>query len=143
MLLSWKMVCISIYGFKFLNMRRTDIGRGQYKMVIYLLKLLPVLAAVSCFLNTAFSFWKIDISEISYISGLSLLPLFFFWFSSYVFRFCEYYRLPIYYVFINNTICWIDYFYGIPIDDFSMFFVHMLVALVCILIFLFLKIKKI
>ena len=90
-----------------------------------------------------FSFWGIDISEISYISGLSLLPLFFFWFSSYVFRLCEYYRLPIYYVFINNTICWIDYFYGIPIDDFSMFFVHMLVALVCILIFLFLRIKKI
>ena len=118
------------------NMPTEIYNRSLYKIMIYLLKVLPMLMAAFGFLNTA-------LPLISFISGLSLLPLIFFWFSSYVFKFCEYHRLPLYYILINDILNWIDYRYGFPMDNRSMFCVYAIVTFVSISIFVYLRIKKI
>ena len=125
------------------NMPTEIYNRSLYKIMIYLLKVLPMLMAAFGFLNTALSLCGIDAPLISFISGLSLLPLLFFWFSSYVFKFCEYHRLPLYYILIIDILNWIDYRYGFPMDNRSMLCVYAIVTFVCMSIFVYLRIKKI
>ena len=125
------------------NMSTEVYNRSLYKIMIYLFKVLPMVMAAFGFLNTALSLSGIDAPLISFISGLSLLPLIFFWFSSYVFKFCEYHRLPLYYILIIDILNWIDYRYGFPMDNRSMFCVYAIVTFVSISIFVYLRIKKI
>ena len=63
-----------------------------YKIKLYLLKIMPMLLALVNFINIVLSFNGIDIPLLSYIGGISFIPLIFLYISSYVFKFCEYFE---------------------------------------------------
>ena len=112
-----------------------------YKIELYLLKIMPMLLALVNFINIVLSFNSIDIPLLSYIGGISFIPLVFLYISSYVFKFCEYHRIFLHYVVICNLINIYDYYIGIPITNKSLLILHLIIAGICLIIILYLYVK--
>ena len=74
------------------------------------------------------------------IGGVSFLPLLFLYLASYAFHFCEYHRMFLHYIVVNNILTLYDFYIGIPISDKMLFTIH--VALVGQLLFLVLYLYK-
>lgn len=124
-------------------MEEKSIERRTYKLMLGMLKVIPMLLAFLAILNTMFGFLGIDCSIISMIGGISLLPLVFFYLVSFVFRFCIYHRMFLHYILLNNTIELIDYYVGIPVDTFELFVIHIiLIGLFLFLILYFYRKEK-
>lgn len=92
-------------------------NKSLYKIELYLLKVMPMLLAAIYLINTVLSYYDIILPVLSYIGGLSLIPLVFMYISSYVFRFCSYHRMFLHYIVINDLINLVDYYYTLPILD--------------------------
>jgi hypothetical protein len=112
-----------------------------YKIELYLLKIIPMLLAGIHLTNTVLSYYGIDIIIFSYIGSVSLIPLIFLYISSYVFKFCEYHRMFLHYIVVNNLINIYDYYIGIPIDAKELFITHLIIAGICLIVILYLYVK--
>lgn len=112
-----------------------------YKIELYLLKIIPIVLAGIHLINTVFSYYNIDIIILSYIGSVSLIPLIFLYISSYVFKFCEYHRMFLHYIVVNNLINIYDYYIGIPIDNKQLLITHLIIAGICLIIILYLYVK--
>lgn len=112
-----------------------------YKIELYLLKIMPMLIALIYLINTVTSYFSIDIPILASIAGMSLIPLVFMYISSYVFRFCEYHRMFLHYIAINDILNIYDFYIGINISDRELFILHMILAGVSLFIILFLYVK--
>jgi hypothetical protein len=99
-----------------------------------------LLALVHLF-NTLLSYFDIDVPLLSYIGGVSILPLLFFYLASYAFRFCEYHRIFLHYITINWILNIIDYYWGIPVPDKELFLIYMVIAGVALFLALYLYLK--
>ena len=88
-----------------------SLNKALYKIELYIIKAIPYVLALFYLLNTTLSYFYIEWPIISYIAGVSLLPLIFFYITSFVFKFCVYHRLPIYYIFVNWLLVVLDYHY--------------------------------
>ena len=118
------------------------LNKALYKIELYIIKTIPYLLALFYLLNTTLSYFYIDVPVISYIAGVSLLPLLFFYISSFVFKFCIYHRLPIYYIFINWLLVVLDYYY-----DFTKYYettvlISFITAGITILLIVYFKFKE-
>lgn len=112
-----------------------------YKVELYLLKIIPILLAGIHLANTVLSYYGIDIILLSYIGSVSLIPFIFLYISSYVFKFCEYHRMFLHYIVINNSVNIYDYYIGIPITDRALLITHLIIAEICLIIILYLYVK--
>jgi hypothetical protein len=116
-------------------------NKTLYKLELGLLKIIPMLLAGCYLLDTILSYFYIDLPIFSILGGMSILPLIFLYISSYVFHFCEYHRMFLHYVVVNDILSWIDYSYELPIDNFAYFTLHIAVAGIFLFIILYLKVK--
>lgn len=116
-------------------------NRDLYKIELYLLKVMPMLLATIYLVNTVLSYYDIIVLALSYIGGLSFIPLVFMYISSYVFRFCSYHRMFLHYIVINDLINLIDYHYTLPISDWELLILHMSIAGISLFIILYLYVK--
>lgn len=116
-------------------------NKDLYKIKLYLLKTMPMLLAAIYLVNTVLSYYDIIIPVLSYIGGLSFIPLVFMYISSYVFRFCSYHRMFLHYIVINDLINLTDYYYTLPISDWGLFILHMSIAGVSLFVILYLYVK--
>lgn len=98
--------------------------------------------ALAYLVNTVSSYFGVDISILSSIAGMSLIPLIFMYVSSYVFRFCEYHRMFLYYIAINDIINIYDWYIGINITDRELFVIHMSITGISLFIILCLYTKN-
>ena len=105
-----------------------------YKIEVYSLKVIPVVLAIGDLLNTLLYLFKVNAAIISYIGGVSFITLLFLYLSSYVFKFCEYHRMPLHFIVVNNIINIYDWYIGIPIGLVEMLLLE--VVLVGVTIFL-------
>lgn len=117
------------------------LDKTLYKLELLLLKYLSVTIGLCYLLNSVLSYFGIDIILFSFIAGLSILPTIFILVSSFVFKFCIYYRLPIYYVIVSDIINYYDLYIGIPISNRMLFITNMITAGICIFLMIFFKIK--
>ena len=108
--------------------------RSLYKLLLIVLKVIPMLLALSAMIGMLLDFFGKDSSIFSFIGGVSLLPLLFLYLASYVFRFCEYHRMFLHYVVANNILTYSDYYIGLPIDNAALFMIH--VFLIGVFLFL-------
>lgn len=92
------------------------------------LKSLPITIALCYLLNTILSYFNIDAVILSYIGGMSILPIIFILISSFVFKFCIYHRLPIYYIIISDIINYYDLYIGIPLSNRLLFIMNMIIT---------------
>lgn len=98
------------------------------KLFLGFLRILPMLMAVMYLANTVLSYFYIESREISYFSSLGILPWAFIIFASYRLRFCEYHRMFLWYILVNNLICWIDERHPLPISNWDYFILHIIIA---------------
>ena len=87
-----------------------SLNKALYKIELFIIKIIPYLLAIFYLLNTTLSYFYVDVPLLSYIAGISLFPWLFLYISSFVFRFCIYHRLPLYYILINWLITILDYY---------------------------------
>lgn len=112
------------------------LNKQLHIIELKLIKILPPLLAFIYFCNTLLSIFKIDIVVLSYIGGISLIPLIFMYVTSYAFKFCEYHRMFLHYIVVNNIISLYDYYYLIPLD--VLWFTALHVSIFCIFLFVIL-----
>ena len=117
-------------------------NKSLYKIELYLLKVMPMLIAVIYLINTVLSYYDIILPVLSYIGGLSLIPIVFMYLSSYVFKFCSYHRMFLHYIVINDLINLVDYYYTLPISDWQLLVLHMSIAGISLFIILYLYVKS-
>lgn len=117
-------------------------NKNLYKIELYLLKVMPMLIAAIYLINTVLSYYDIILPVLSYIGGLSLIPIVFMYLSSYVFKFCSYHRMFLHYIVINDLINLVDYYYTLPISDWQLLVLHMSIAGISLFIILYLYVKS-
>ena len=109
-----------------------------HNLEIRTIKAIPMFLALIAVANTMLSYFDIDVPLLSYIGGISVLPLLFLYLSSYAFQFCEYHRMFLHYLTINWLLNIIDYYYGIPVSDKELFILYIALAGIFLFIILYL-----
>lgn len=116
--------------------------RILYRYELGLLKILPILIALICFINTLLSLFHIDLPVLSYLGGVSFIPLIFMYLSSYVFKFCEYHRMFLHYVVLDNILSIVDLYVGIPVIARIIVLIHIILFGICLFVILYLYLKS-
>lgn len=121
-----------------------NLNKSLYYIEIKILKILPFILALFYYINVVFNLFGINLDIISYLSGMSFIPLLFMYISSYVFQFCEYHRLPLHYILMNNLLSIIGYEFDISISVWLYTILHNILfgIVLFIIIYLYLKSKN-
>ena len=105
-----------------------SVNKTLFRSILIFLRVIPMVLALVELINTTLGLLGISGYILTRIGGISLIPFIFVYLSSWVFGFCLYHRLFLYYILVNHIITNYDYFIGIPLDDFWMAGVYSLVA---------------
>lgn len=103
------------------------------------LKILPMMMAGLYLINTVLSSFNIDYSIFSYIAHL--LGWYLILKASYLFGFCTYHRMFLWYILVNDIICITDYEFGLPISNWNLFVLHIIVAGIFLFLVLYFRLK--
>ena len=122
-------------------MNDSEKNKLLYRVEIIFLKIIPMLLALCYLSNTILSFWGYDFAIFSILGGMSVLPMLFLLVSSFVFKFCAYHRMFLYYIIVNDVINWIDNSYGIPVSNRWLFVLHIAIAGITLFLILFLRFR--
>lgn len=117
-------------------------SKTLYKIELGLLKVIPMILALTALLNSILSYFGIDLYILSYIGGVSIFTMLFLYLSSYVFKFCEYHRMFLHYIVSTWIINIIDYYVGIPISDLEYLCLQMIIAGISLFIIPYLYVKS-
>ena len=98
--------------------------RSEYKLLIIVLKFIPILTALCYMSSTIFNYFGYNIEPLSNIGGMSLLTWLFIYLASIVFNFCSYHRVFLWYIFIDDIFNIIDYYIAIPISTDNILMLH-------------------
>lgn len=82
-------------------------------------------------MNTLLSLFDVNVVIFSYLAGVSILPWVFILISSFVFKFCSYHRIPLYYIIVNDAINVIDSYLELPISDLVFISIHSVIFFIC------------
>lgn len=121
--------------------KEVRLQRRSHKLLLIILKIIPVITALCYLLNTVLACFGIDASFFSHISGMSLFPWLFILIATFVFKFCVYHRMFLYYILVCDIINAVDYYIGIPIDTFNLLILHFIIAGVFMLLILHFYVK--
>lgn len=113
----------------------------MYKLELLCVKYIPILIAVIVLANAILSYFDIYIEEVNYVAGTSFLTLIPMYISSYAYKFCEYHRMFIHYILSHKLLITVDMYIGIPISDFNMLMVYLVLAGIFALAILYLHQK--
>lgn len=117
-------------------------SKTLHKIELGLLKVIPMILALTALLNSILSYFGIDLYILSYIGDVSIFTMLFLYLSSYVFKFCEYHRMFLHYIVSTWIINIIDYYVGIPISDLEYLCLQMIIAGISLFIILYLYVKS-
>lgn len=117
------------------------MNKNLYKLLIVMLKYIPMIISLCYLANTITAYVGIDIPVLSSIAGMSLLTWLFMYIVTIVFKFCSYHRMFLYYILIVDIINIIDYYIGIPVSDFQLLMLHSIITGISLFIILFLYLK--
>lgn len=113
----------------------------MYKLELLSVKYIPILISLVVLANAILSYFNIYIEELNYIAGTSILTLVPMYISSYVFKFCEYHRMVIHYILSHKVLVAIDTYIGIPVSDYNLLLLNLVIAGIFIMIVLYLHQK--
>ena len=118
------------------------VGKTLYKIELLLIKVIPYIIACFYFANNFLSYYNIDLPILSLIAGTSILTLLFLYISSFVFKFCIYHRLPLYYILISDILAYYDNLIGIPVTNKELFVLNLSLIGIFILLIVYFKFKQ-
>lgn len=117
-------------------------NKTEYKLLLVLLKVIPMLLAACYFLNTVFGYLGIPVGGLCMIGGVSFLTLAFLYLSSFVFGFCIYHRMFLHYVLVTDALNAADAYIGLPLSDRGIFSLYMIVAGIFLFLILYYRQKE-
>ena len=92
------------------------------KVLLALLRFVPVVGALCCAIDSLLSYYFIDTVWLGFIMRLTFL---FSWIALAIyFRFCLFYMILVFYIIVCTTLNTIDYIWGIPISSRDLFVLH-------------------
>ncbi len=106
----------------------SNLSNSKYKLFLGFLKIIPMLMAGLYLANTVLSTFDIEYTIFSYLASIGFIPWCFIMAASYLFHFCEYHRMFLWYILANNLICWIDGEVQLPISNWNYFLLHIIIA---------------
>ena len=118
------------------------ISKLHYKLFIIILKYIPMIIALCYVLNTATAMYGISLEPLSNIAGMSLLTWIFLYIATYVFRFCSYHRMFLWYILVDDLLNIIDYYYELPISTGNILMLHNTIIGIFLFIILYLYVKN-
>lgn len=122
--------------------KEDQLRKSSHKLLLVVLKFIPMITAMCYLLNTALALVGIDAPILSHICGMSLLPWLFILIATYVFRFCAYHRMFLYYILVSDIINIFDYYVGIPLSAYNMVMLHFNVAGIFLFLILYHYVKR-
>lgn len=117
--------------------KEVSLNKVKYKILLLLLKYIPFISMVGYVLNTFLSYIGHNIEILSFLCGLSMLSWIYMLLSSFVFKFCVFHRLPLYYMIIIDSLNVYDYYKGIPLSDFKLLMLHAIITGITILLIIY------
>lgn len=118
-----------------------NVNKLYYKLFIVVLKYTPILIALCYVLNTVTAVFGIYIEPLSNIAGVSLLTWIFLYIATYVFKFCIYHRMFLWYILIDDLLNIIDYYYELPIETSNLLMIHNSIIGIFLFIILYIYVK--
>lgn len=114
-----------------------SLNKVLYKAVIVAIKVIPILIATLFLIRSILSCIDIDVTWLSYVCGMSLIPILFMYLVSYAFKFCSYHRMFLHYIVVNDALNYIDYYIGIPLQYNDLLKMHIIIAGIFMLIIIY------
>lgn len=111
------------------------LQNSLYKIELHWIKIIPIVIAVLSFSDTVLSYLGYEGNSISYI--IALLVWLFLYLSSFVFKFCRWHRMFLYYILVEGIINWYDYEFIIPLSLRPMIAIQLCLAVIFISIGLY------
>lgn len=124
----------------FVMEKEAKLKNKMYKLVLYSLKVIPMILSGIVLANTILFYFGIDVPLFSMIT--TSLFVTFIYITSYAFKFCKYHRMFIHYFTINLILNYIDYNFGLPLNDNHLFLMYMIITGICLFLILYFKICK-
>lgn len=118
-----------------------NVNKLYYKLFIVVLKYIPLLIALCYVLNTVTAVFGIYIEPLSNIAGMSLFTWIFLYIATYVFKFCIYHRMFLWYILIDDLLNIIDYYYELPIETSNLLMIHNSIIGIFLFIILYIYVK--
>ena len=112
-------------------------SKNLYKLFLSIIKYTPAIVMCLDILATIFNYYKISIIGISILGGTSILFLIILFLIAAVFRFCNLFRIPLYYITTTKILVLVDNYVGIPITNITMFRVYLILGGLAILGFIY------
>lgn len=100
----------------------------MYELELICVKYVPILIALITLIDVILYYFDIDFELVNYIAGTSFLTMIPMYISSYVYKFCEYYRMFLHYIVVNKVVMMIDLYIGIPLGDFMLLVLYLIIA---------------
>lgn len=118
------------------------LSKNIVKKFVLATKVLPILIAAIYFTNSTISFFHGNDIPLSYLGGISLLPILYLYLASYTFKLCEYYRMFLHYTVVCIILNIYDYYIGIPLSDVNYYILIVILTILLMFIVLYLKFFK-
>lgn len=116
-----------------------SLSKTLYKIVLYSVKVIPMVVSGIYLMNTVLSYFNIDLELFSYVVQFLFIGQMYA--TSFAFKFCAWHRMFIHYILIILILNIIDYHIGIPLSDKGMFTLYIIIATICMFLMLYLRIK--
>ena len=116
-------------------------NKSAMKLLLLSAKVIPMVIAFLHLVNIILGYFVVDCQFLSYIGGMSLLSLAFFYICSYALKFCEYHRMFIHYSVLIDLINIYDEYVGIPLSNWNYFVGLLAVTAIMLFITLYLRFR--
>lgn len=103
------------------------LQHSLYKIELHWIKIIPMVLSALTFVDTILSYLCIDTPVVAYINAL--LVWLFLYLSSFVFKFCRWHRMFLYYLLVEGIINWYDYTYIIPLKLKTMIVIQLFIVM--------------
>ena len=121
------------------SVREANLSKSLCKIMLYSIKVIPMIISGIYILNTVLSYFDIDLPILSYIVQYLFVAVTLV--ASLAFRFCRWHRMFIYYIAVILTLNIIDYHIGIPVSDRCLYLLYGIITGVFLFIILYLRFK--
>ena len=117
-----------------------SLKKSLLKLSLYLLKIIPIVLSIIALVATLLDTFGMEAVILNYI--MFFVMYLFLYIASYMFNFCEYHRVFLHYIVITNLIKVYDYYIGIPITNFGMLQIYLILMVITLFIALYLYVKS-
>lgn len=118
------------------------INKYLYKVLLSFIKYIPIVLAIALLMNLICLYNSISIPILSQVFGISMMFIILLYLLSFVFKFCTLYRIPLYYITLNNGISCLYEYSILTISTISVYRLMFIITGIAIIIYVWLMYKN-